>query len=107
MTVHVRGAQDKADAIKAARTITTSRIWQCALSGRDPMWGRIVAALGVCGCELQPHTFEIYLGYVQVAQHGLATTYNQEKAQAAMTNTEVTIIIDLHTGNWQAIAWGC
>ena len=107
MTVHVRGAKNKADAIQAARAITTSRIWQCALAGGDPMWGRIVAALGACECELQANTFEIYLGDVQVAQHGLATPYSQEKAQTAMTSTEVAIIIDLHIGDGQATAWGC
>ena len=107
MTVHVRGARDKANAIKAARAITTSHIWQCALTGGDPMWGRIVAALGACGCELQPDTFDIFLGNLQVAQHGLATAYSQEEAQAAMTSIEVTIIIDLHIGDGQATAWGC
>ena len=36
MTVYVQGAQDKADAIKAARAITLSPLWQCALAGGDP-----------------------------------------------------------------------
>jgi glutamate N-acetyltransferase/amino-acid N-acetyltransferase len=107
MTVHVRGAQDKADAIKAARAVTTSRIWQCALAGGDPMWGRIVAALGACGCELQPDTFDIFLNDLQVAQHGLATPYSQETAQATMTSEELVITIDLHIGDGRATAWGC
>src|SRR6266404_7834406 len=33
MTVRVRGARDKADAVKAARAITVSPLWQCALAG--------------------------------------------------------------------------
>src|SRR5258706_8069049 len=53
MTVHVHGARDKADAIKAARAITRSPLLQCALAGEEPNWGRIVAALGASGCELK------------------------------------------------------
>jgi len=71
------------------------------------MWGRIIAALGACGCELQPEIFDIFLCDVQVVRHGLATAYSQEQAQAAMTGTEVAIKIDLHIGDGQATAWGC
>src|SRR5258708_29496784 len=66
MTVHVHGARDKADAIKAARAITLSPLWQCALAGEDPNWGRIVAALGASGCELEQDRYDILIGDVQV-----------------------------------------
>ncbi len=107
MIVHVRGARDKADAIKAARSITLSPIWQCALAGGDPNWGRIIAALGASGCALDQHTFAIAIGNVQLVRNGLAATYEQEQARAAMAGDEVTITIDLHLGNGQATAWGC
>ena len=51
MTVYVRGARDKADAVKAARGVTLSPLWQCALAGGDPNWGRILAALGRSGAK--------------------------------------------------------
>ncbi len=72
MTVHVRGACDKADAVKAARAITVSPLWQCALAGGDPNWGRIVAALGASGCELDQNAYDIFIGNVQVTQQGMA-----------------------------------
>jgi glutamate N-acetyltransferase/amino-acid N-acetyltransferase len=107
MTVHVRGARDKADATRAARAITLSPLWQCALAGGDPNWGRIVAALGACGCELRRDAFDIFIGDVQVARHGMAADYDQQRASAAMVPKEVTISIDLHLGEGQATAWGC
>ncbi|HLL80282.1 MAG TPA: bifunctional glutamate N-acetyltransferase/amino-acid acetyltransferase ArgJ [Ktedonobacteraceae bacterium] len=107
MTVHVRGARDKADAIKAARAITVSPLWQCALAGGDPNWGRIVAALGASGCDLDQNTYDITIGDVQVTQHGMAADYSQEAARAAMAGDEVTIWIDLHLGAGEATAWGC
>ncbi len=107
MTVHVRGARAKDDAVKAARAITLSPIWQCALAGGDPNWGRIVAALGASGCELRQDGYDIFIGEVQVTQRGIAAEYDQELARAAMAGDEVTITIDLHLGDGQATAWGC
>lgn len=107
MTVHVRGAQHKADAIRAARSITLSPLWQCALAGGDPNWGRIVAALGASGCELNQATYDISIGDVQVMKHGMAAQYDQDSARQVMAQAEVTITIDLHLGEGQATAWGC
>jgi glutamate N-acetyltransferase/amino-acid N-acetyltransferase len=109
MTVHVRGARDKADAIKAARRITHSPLWQCALAGGDPNWGRIVAALGASGCELHPDRFDIALGHVQVVQNGIGIDYDPKQAKAVMQGSEVVITIDLHLpfGHGEATAWGC
>src|SRR5947209_439238 len=107
MTVQVRGARDKADAVKAARAITVSPLWQCALAGGDPNWGRIVAALGASGCDLDQDTYDIFLGDVQVMKQGTAADYSQEEARAEMAGAEVTISVDLHLGDGQATAWGC
>ena len=107
MTVQVRGALDTLDAKKAARAITLSPLWQCALAGGDPNWGRIAAALGASGCSMNQETFDIFIGEVQVAQQGLAADYDQQQARAVMAGDEVTITIDLHLGEGTATAWGC
>lgn len=107
MTVYVQGAQDKADAIKAARAITLSPLWQCALAGGDPNWGRIVAALGASGCRLDQSNYDIFIGDVQIMKQGLAAQYDQQNARAAMAGDEVTIAVDLHLGDGKATAWGC
>ena len=91
MTVHVRGARHKSDAVKAARAITVSPLWQCALAGGDPNWGRIVAALGASGCELDQDSYDISIGDVQVVQKGTAASYQQDDARAAMAGSEVTM----------------
>ena len=107
MTVFVQGAQDKADAVKAARAITVSPLWQCALAGGDPNWGRIVAALGASGCTLDQSNYDIFIGDVQLMKQGLAAQYDQVAAKAAMAGSEVTISVDLHLGEGKATAWGC
>lgn len=107
MTVYVRAARDKADAAKAARAITLSPLWQCALAGGDPNWGRIVAALGASGCALDQQTYDIFIGDVQVMKQGMAANYDQQAARQQMAGSEVDILIDLHLGNGEATAWGC
>jgi glutamate N-acetyltransferase/amino-acid N-acetyltransferase len=107
MIVHVNGARDKADAVKAARAITLSPLWQCALAGGDPNWGRISAALGASGCNLDQATYDIFIGDVEVVNHGMAARYDQEAARQAMAGNEVTVAIDLHLGEGKATAWGC
>jgi glutamate N-acetyltransferase/amino-acid N-acetyltransferase len=107
MTVHAQGARNKGDAVKAARAITVSPLWQCALAGGDPNWGRIVAALGASGCELEQDRYDIFISDVQVTKRGMAAEYSAEAARAAMAGDEVTITVDLHLGNGEATAWGC
>jgi glutamate N-acetyltransferase/amino-acid N-acetyltransferase len=107
MTVHVRGAKDKADAVRAARAITTSPIWKCALAGGDPNWGRISSTLGASGSEVARDAYDIFVGEVQLMQAGLAADYDQDAAKAAMAGDEVTLTIDLHLGDGEATAWGC
>ncbi len=107
MTVHVQGAYDKVDAIKAARSITLSPLWQCALAGGDPNWGRIVAALGASGCRLDASNYDIFIGDVHIVKDGQAAQYDEQDARAAMAGNEVTIAVDLHLGDGKATAWGC
>ena len=106
-TVHVRGAKDKADAVRAARSITLSPIWKCALAGGDPNWGRISSTLGASGSEVDKEMYDVFVGNVQLMQAGMAADYDQEAAQSAMAGDEVTITIDLHLGSGEATAWGC
>ncbi|GHO54819.1 bifunctional glutamate N-acetyltransferase/amino-acid acetyltransferase ArgJ [Ktedonobacter robiniae] len=106
-TIYVRGARDKADAVLAARSLTRSPLWQCALAGGDPNWGRIAAAAGSSGCEFDQNAFDIFIGETQIAAKGMAIDYDQDQAHAAMAGDEVLITIDLHLGNGEATAWGC
>ena len=106
-TVQVRGARDKADAVRAARSLTVSPIWKCALAGGDPNWGRISSTLGASGSEVDKDTYDIFVGDVQLMHAGMAADYDQDAAKAAMAGDEVTITIDLHLGSGEATAWGC
>jgi glutamate N-acetyltransferase/amino-acid N-acetyltransferase len=106
-TVTVRHAPTRDDARKAARAITNSPIWQCAMAGSDPNWGRVIAALGKSGANLDHNQLDISLGGILVVSQGVAADYDQAAAKAAMDQAEVAVDVDLHLGDETAMAWGC
>lgn len=107
MIVHVTGAPSDADARKAARAITASPLWQCAVAGGDPNWGRVMAAIGASGAEVNPNRISITLGDVNIVRDSVSTDYDQAAAKAAMTGVEVRVSADLGAGPYEATAWGC
>jgi glutamate N-acetyltransferase / amino-acid N-acetyltransferase len=107
MIVDLKGGATLGDARKAARAVTASPLWQCALAGGDPNWGRVWAALGASGAELNPNKITIALGDVEIVRQGVATGYDQTAARAVMAGTEVTVTVNLNMGAAEATAWGC
>ncbi|MDE3229749.1 MAG: bifunctional glutamate N-acetyltransferase/amino-acid acetyltransferase ArgJ [Chloroflexota bacterium] len=107
MAVHVTGAASDADARKAARAITASPLWQCAVAGGDPNWGRVMAALGASGADMDADRISISLGDVTIVRGGVATDYEQAAAKRAVSDVEVFVSADLGMGAFEATAWGC
>src|SRR5215472_11437396 len=107
MIVNVHGGNGDTDARRAARAITNSSIWKFAVAGGDPNWGRLIAALGAGGVDLQHDRLEIQSGGVFIVSDGVAAEYDQAAARQAMAGPDVYIDIDLHLGEIGATAWGC
>ncbi len=107
MTVQVMGAASDADARRVARAVTASPLWQCAVAGGDPNWGRVMAAVGASGAEVDPDKVAITLGKVNIVRNGVATDYDQAAAKQAVGGTEVLVDVDLGLGAYTATAWGC
>ena len=107
MIVTVRGAGNEADARKAARAVTASPLWQCAVAGGDPNWGRVIAAVGASGAQVDPSRLDLTLGDVPILRDGVAADYNQQEAKKAVAGPDVYVGVDLHVGEATATAWGC
>lgn len=107
MTVVVRGAASDADARRAARAVTASPLWQCAVAGGDANWGRIVAALGASGAELDHDRLEISVNGLRLVERGHAAAYDPADAKRVMAESGIDVDVDLHLGHYQATAWGC
>jgi glutamate N-acetyltransferase/amino-acid N-acetyltransferase len=114
--VQVEGAARDADARAIARTICGSSLVKCAVHGRDPNWGRIVAAAGRAGAAMDPDAVALWLGDHQLMAAGqplafdraAASTYMRDRAAGAyLENDTVLIRLRVGEGDGSGVAWGC
>jgi len=96
----VQGAKSDADARLAAQSVATSSLVKTALFGEDANWGRIIAAVGYSGAEVDPDRVAIFAGDVPLVKSGLGTGPELEaQATEVMRRDEFTITVDLQLGN--------
>lgn len=106
--VRVRGARTRRDAEAAARAIANSNLVKTAMAGRDPNWGRIVAALGASGVEIQEDRIAVWYGEEQVAAGGKpCEDVRWDRVRAELTKPEVVVTVDLGLGQAQDHIWTC
>jgi len=107
LEVQVKGAASEQEARLIAREIAGSSLVKTALHGEDANWGRVMSAAGAAGVPFDPDKVDVYLGDLQVAAQGKAISFDEEQANSILKESEVTITVDLHSGNASGIAWGC
>ncbi len=100
--VHVRieGAKTAEDASQAARTVANSNLVKTAVCGRDPNWGRIMAALGRSGVYMEEDRVDIRINHVRIVENGLGKGVEAEQEAARVMAREETIqlVVHLHQG---------
>ena len=114
--VQGEGAARDADARTIARTICGSSLVKCAVHGRDPNWGRIVAAAGRAGAAMDPDAVALWLGDHQLMAAGqplafdraAASTYMRDRAAGAYLEDDTVLIrLRVGKGDGSGVAWGC
>jgi glutamate N-acetyltransferase/amino-acid N-acetyltransferase len=111
--MQVSGAMDRDDARLAAKTIMRSSLVKTAIFGNDPNWGRIVAAAGRSGADLDPEKITLSIsaagrpGEVFLVKDGKIVEGVLEKAEDVMRSEELLIRLDLGLGGASARAFGC
>ncbi|MGB1776639.1 MAG: bifunctional glutamate N-acetyltransferase/amino-acid acetyltransferase ArgJ, partial [Synechococcus sp.] len=116
LEVTVTGAADEAGALMLARTICGSSLVKTAVHGRDPNWGRIVAAAGRAGVPFDPQRVDLWVESHQLMAAGEPLDLDREaasadlKARAAgayLTDDCVHIRLSVGDGPGSGQAWGC
>ena len=105
--VKVVQAPSVACAKTIARAVTCSSLVKAAMYGRDANWGRIACAAGYSGAAFDPDKMDIFIGDLMVAQNGQGLAFDEEKALEILTENNIDVLIDLHSGDDTAVAWGC
>ena len=97
--IRVVGAVDEESARTAARSVATSSLVKTAFFGEDANWGRIIAAVGYSGIDIDQNRIDISFNQVPVAVNGLAVGAEQEaEATKVLQLDEFVVTIDLHQG---------
>ncbi len=106
--IEVRNAKNTVEAKRAAMTVAKSSLVKTALFGEDANWGRIMAALGYSGVEMDEAKTDITIGKAKLVEKGLGQGKIAERdAALALKQREVHISIDLHKGKGNATVWTC
>ena len=105
--VEVQNAVSFGEAKKVAKAVINSPLVKTAIFGKDPNWGRILAAVGYSGAEVVPDKVDLYLKE-KIVEDGQPLTFSRQKLHEYLESSdEVKIIIDLKMGEINATAWGC
>jgi len=105
--VQVEGVADGAGARTIARTVCGSSLVKCAVHGRDPNWGRIVAAAGRAGVAFDPQVVALWLGEHQLMAAGQPLAFDRAAASQYLRHDPVVIRLQLGSGPGAGVAWGC
>jgi glutamate N-acetyltransferase / amino-acid N-acetyltransferase len=104
--LRIEGAATDADAVRIAKAIAHSPLVKTAWAGGDPNWGRLVAAIGYSGAQIDPGRIDIRFGDLQICRDGgRAKEFDEAAAHAYIAQPEFSIGIELHQGAGQCIFW--
>lgn len=105
--IRVTGARSEAEALTVGKSIATSNLVKTALFGEDANWGRILAAAGYSGVDIEPEKVNIYLDDLLVCKGGTGLAFDEAKAKTILGKKEFNILIDLGQGEADATVWTC
>ena len=104
--LQIDGAATDADALLVAKAIAHSPLVKTAWAGGDPNWGRLVAAIGYSGAEIDPERIDIRFGNLPICiQGGRAPDFNEAAAHDYIAQPEFSISIQLHQGAGSCVFW--
>ncbi|HNR43639.1 MAG TPA: bifunctional glutamate N-acetyltransferase/amino-acid acetyltransferase ArgJ [Methanofastidiosum sp.] len=101
------GAKSQEDADKASKAVISSSLVKSAIFGEDPNWGRIVAAVGYSGAEMDLPKLDVWIGDLLIVKNGKAAGITKNESRKTLQNDYVKILINMNLGDYSSKAWGC
>jgi len=104
--LRIEGAATDADALKVAKAIAHSPLVKTAWAGGDPNWGRLAAAIGYSGAQIDPDRFDIRFGKLTICRDGgRAPEFDEAAAHDYIAQREFSVTIELHQGAGSCLFW--
>jgi glutamate N-acetyltransferase/amino-acid N-acetyltransferase len=102
IAIDVVGAATEADALEVGRAVARSNLFKCAIYGKDPNWGRILASVGTTGAAFDPADLDVALNGVPVCVNSGPGAAPDE---VSLEGRSVHVVIDLKSGDESATIW--
>ncbi len=107
----VTGAADNETAKTVAKSVICSSLTKAAMFGADANWGRVLCAIGYSGASVDVNKIDVSFlspaGEIAVCKNGSGIEFSEEKAKEILLEKEITINVNLNSGEEKAVAWGC
>ena len=97
--LRIRGARSDEEARTLAYHLATSPLVKTSFYGRDPNWGRLVAALGCAGPWVHPQKIDIFYDRVCLVRNGVGQGKRRtDRSKKILEKDSFAVTIDLHVG---------
>jgi len=107
VAIEVTGAASDDDARRAAAAVANSPLFKCALYGENPNWGRLLAALGYSGAELEEGKIAVWAGELEVVRGGLLVEVAPGRAEEELRREKISLRVDLGLGEGRDVYYTC
>jgi len=108
VTVRVTGARTLEDARLAARAVSKSALVKTSWFGLDPNWGRVIAAVGYSGADVDDQKAQIYYGDICAYDQGRVADKALLKAmQDVMRKRAFDVTVNLNLGDGEDTVYTC
>lgn len=108
-TVEHSRAEEAAE--RLAKAVVGSSLVKAAMFGADANWGRVLCAMGYSKAPFRPEYVSVAFlsaaGSVKVCEKGEGLAFDEALAKQVLSESEVTILVDVGEGAHSATAWGC
>ncbi len=95
ISIQVVGADTEEDAVAVGRAVARSNLFKCAITGEDPNWGRVLAAVGTTDAVFDADKLNVAINGVWVCKNGAQA---QARSDVDLRPKDVIVIIDLSAG---------
>jgi glutamate N-acetyltransferase/amino-acid N-acetyltransferase len=96
--VKVDGGATAAEALQVAHTVASSLLVRTSIAGGDPNWGRILAAIGRSGVNIDINSITLRVNGLLLFTAGRPASTPTSQVAAAYASSEVILEIDLGMG---------
>jgi len=95
-------AASEDEAVEVSRSVARSNLFKAAIFGNDPNWGRVLASIGTTQARFDPADLDVAMNGVWVCKQ---STPAEDPASVDLTGREVSVTIDLKSGDARATVW--